>query len=120
VSILEGELAADIAEALLAAGLAIDLTITRNEVVAPGGAPWEPPITAPVDHACKGWPDQWTEAELAGTRVLSSDVKVCLIATSISITPVIGDRVTVRGQTGEVVRVDADPALAVYTLQARF
>jgi hypothetical protein len=118
-SILDGELAADVAEALLAAGLAIDITITRSEVVSPAPHPWEPPVTAPVDYPAKGWPDAWTEAELSGTRVQSNDVKVCVIATSLSITPVVGDHVTVRGQTGEVVRVDADPALAVYTLQVR-
>ena len=120
-SILDGELAAEVADALSNAAIPIDLTVTR---MLPGStdppfAPWDPGPPTPDPHTCKGWPDVYMADELANSLILSTDVKVFVVATTLDIDPTPADTVTVRGVTYQVISVSADPALAIWTLQAR-
>jgi len=118
MSILEGELADDIAAALDSAGIPFAVTITRDvPQESPDPADPLPPIS--TDFACNGFIDDWDASYLASSLVERGDVKIVIIANSIAIVPVAGDRVMVRGKTYSVLNVSADPALATYTLQAR-
>lgn len=117
-SILDGDLADDIADALTSAGIPFAVAITRDVPQdSPDPADPLPPIS--TDYAGSGWVDDWDASYLASGLVERADVKIIIIATSIAIVPDTGDRVTVRGKTYSVLNVSADPALATYTLQAR-
>lgn len=117
-SILDGSLADDIADALTSAGIPFAVTITRDVPQdSPDPADPLPPIS--TDFACNGFIDDWDADYITSTLVERSDVKIVIIANSIAIVPVAGDRVTVRAKTYSVLNVSADPALATYTLQAR-
>lgn len=118
MSILEGELADEIAAALDSAGIPFAVTITRD-VPGEGGDPFDPPPPVSTTYTGSGFIDDWDEAFLTGGLVERGDVKVVVIANSIAIVPAAGDRVTARGKTYSVLNVSADPALATYTLQAR-
>ncbi len=120
MSILDGEIAEMVADALESANVPYDLTLTRST---PGEVdpdePWvvpEPTITA---HACRGFVDSYRADQVDGTVIQRNDRKVMVLVPTLSITPVPGDTVTARGQTYGVVHVDADPALATWTLQVR-
>ena len=118
MSILEGELANEIADALDSAGVAYAIAITR-EVPGEGGDPFDPPPPVVTTYNGRGFVDDWDEAFLTGGLVERGDVKVIVIANSIAVVPAAGDRVTARGKTYSVLNVSADPARATFTLQAR-
>lgn len=129
MSILEGELAAEVADALGEVFYAA--TITR---MMPGSGPaHNPGVPIACAYACKGIVDDYSTDLIDGTLIRSNDRKVLILAptiekaaeqpnscTAATITPQPGDAVTIRGETGSIIRVAADPALATYELQARF
>ncbi|MBG0802118.1 hypothetical protein IYW40_11600 [Methylocystis sp. H4A] len=117
MGLLDGGLASDIAAAL--GDVAIDVTLTREEEIGPGPNPWDPPITAPVDYQCLGWLDAFDASWIAQGLVQESDVRVIIIATSLATTPVLGDALTVGGQTFLIAGVRHDPALATWDLVGR-
>lgn len=117
-SILDGDLADEIANALDSAGIPFAVSITR-EVPGEGGDPFDPPPPVSTTYNGSGWLDDWGNDFIASGLVERTDAKIIIIATSITIVPVAGDSVTVRGKTYSVLNVAADPALATYTLQAR-
>lgn len=118
MSILLGDLAQTVADALTSAGIPFAVTITRDVAQdSPDPADPLPPVTTSYDG--NGFIDDWDASYLASGLVERADVKIVIIATSIAIVPDTGDRVTVRGKTYSVLNVSADPALATYTLQAR-
>lgn len=117
-SILDGSLAGDIADALNAASIPFAVVVTRDVPQdSPDPADPLPPIS--TDYTGSGWVDDWDASYLASGLVERADVKIIIIANSIAIVPVAGDRVTVRAKSYSVLNVSADPALATYTLQAR-
>jgi len=117
-SILDGDLADDIADALNSAGIPFAVTITRDVPQdSPDPADPLPPIS--TDFAGNGFIDEWDADYITSTLVERSDVKIVIIANSIAIVPVAGDRVTVRAATYSVMNVSSDPAGATFTLQAR-
>lgn len=117
-SILDGDLAGEIADALDSAGIPFAVTVIRD-VPVEGGDPADPQPPVETPFACSGWIDDWDADYLASGLVERTDVKIIVIANSIAIVPAAGDRVTARGKTYSVLNVSADPALATYTLQAR-
>lgn len=119
MSILEGELAEQIGEALIDADIPFALTVSRTEIV--GGVPWDPGSGTPetVNYPAKGYVDTFEDSYIAGGLVQQGDVKVVIVANTLSITPVPGDKVTVRDETLNVINVSADPALALFEIQAR-
>ena len=115
MSLLDGDLAADIAEAM--DDVAQGCIITR---MLPGdGPPHNPGDPVPDPHACKGYVDDYDLDQIDGTLIQENDRKVVILAASIDIVPKPQMTVTIRGATYTVLRVSADPALATYTLQAR-
>jgi hypothetical protein len=118
MSILSGELAETIGDALIDADIPFDVVVTRS-TPGEGGEPWDPAPAVLTDYPCKGYVDTYSEAYLSGGLVESGDVKVVIIANTLAIEPSVGDSVTARAKTYYVLNVSADPALALYELQAR-
>lgn len=120
MSILEGGFADDVASALDAADIPFDLTLTRDvEQDSPAPEPGNPPNIVPVDYTCKGFADDFDASWRAGSLIQAGDVRVIIVANSLAVEPVAGDRITVRGKTYSAVSVAADPALATWQIQAR-
>jgi hypothetical protein len=114
-SILEGELAATLADALTEAGLPYAVTVSRITPPDPiyGG---EPTITP---YPCQGWRDQYDLDTIDGTMIQRSDVRVFIIASSLSINPTTADTITIGGVSHAIINVGIDPAGTAWDIQAR-
>ena len=121
MGLLEGELADIINDALESADVPFDLTLSRDVPgsTAPPYSQWNPGPPTTQTHACRGFVDDYRADQRDGTLIMQNDRKVVILAPSISVTPVPGDKVTARGQEYTVVTVQADPALATYLCQVR-
>lgn len=119
-SILDGDIADVVADALTSAGVPLDLTLRRTTTVDPG-TPWDPSddVVTTTDYPCSGWPDQFAADWIAGGLVQATDARVMIIPSTLAVEPQPGDRVIVRDSTLTVVAVRSDPALALWDLQAR-
>jgi hypothetical protein len=133
VSILEGELAAEVAERLGDMFYACTITRTLPGGIEPPHAPHNPGPTTPCVYDAKGIVDTYRADLIDGTLIKSNDRKVLILVPSIAkaasqpmactaatITPAPGDKCTIRGLTGTIITVSADPALATFELQVRF
>ena len=78
--------------------------------------------TQPISNTftAKGFIEDFTERELVNMDVEIGDRKITLIANSIQNmqVPEVGDRVFIKNETWNVMRVDSDPVNATYTLSA--
>jgi hypothetical protein len=120
MSILEGDLADDITAALSDGGVPYAVTVTRSSPGEPDlETPWQPGTPVVTPHQCMGWVDAYLSDEIDGTSILSSDLKIVVLLSTLAIMPAVGDSVTARGATYLVVNVQTDPALATATLQVR-
>lgn len=131
-SLLEGDLAAAITEALTSGDVPYAVTVTRST---PGEVdpdePWVIPTPVLVAYDARGWEENYTADELDNTTILSTDVRVVVLLSTIAkatgassgapatIMPAVGDGVTVRGKSYSVISVQTDPALATVSLQVR-
>lgn len=84
-------------------------------------------------HTCKGFVEEYNEFQIGGTAnarssatfagslVERGDRRVILLGDSISpaVVPTPGDRVTIEGNTYNIVNVNRDPAAATYSMQVR-
>lgn len=120
-SILEGELAEIIGDALEDADIPYAVTITRITGTNDPGTPWDPSddTIETTDYECRGYVDTFDDSYRAGGLVQQGDLKVVIVANTLSITPTLADTVTVRGETYNIVNVSSDPALALWEVQAR-
>jgi hypothetical protein len=119
---LLGSLATTIGKAM--SGLFLDATLSRDTASA-GGDPWNKPPPTTATYACKAIHEDWGVSYVAGGLVNEGDVKVLVLASTLTIEPLPGDRVTIRSKTFTVVPqgsgqppVTTDPAKAVWTLRA--
>lgn len=121
MSLLDGELADIINDALEGADLPFDLTLSRDVPgsTAPPYSQWNPGPPTTQTHACRGFVDDYRADQRDGTLIQLNDRKVVILAPSLSVVPVPGDKITARGIEYTAVTVQADPALATYTCQAR-
>jgi hypothetical protein len=117
VSILEGELAEDVAEALSAAR--VPMAITVRETIPGSGPPYNPGPPTYVNHACEGWPESYADAEIDGTRITQSDVRVLILTTSLAMTPTTSDHVIVGGTSHTILNIKRDASGALLEIQAR-
>jgi hypothetical protein len=121
VSILDGELADTIADALIDAAIPFAVTITRSGTT--GGDPADPGsgTTVTTDYPCQGFVDSYSAFDVANSLVLAGDVKIVVIANSLDMPsqPSPGDIVTARGRSYSIINVSADPALALFEIQGR-
>jgi hypothetical protein len=116
VSILQGELAAQIASALVEADIPQPCVITRMTVSGPA---WEPILT-PVAHACSGLVDSYSLVERGqNSSISASDIKVLVLAPTLDIEPSVADTLTINSRTYAIISVSTDPAQALWEVQAR-
>lgn len=92
-----------------------EATLTRP---ATGGG-WNTVPGAPQEHACKAMISAYSDHLRAVGNIPDTDVKVMIVGTSIEVEPLKGDTVTVGGRSWSLIRVDTDPARAMWTCQAR-
>jgi hypothetical protein len=120
-SVLEGEWAETITEALQGASIPYVITLHVPGGEVPGENPWDPPVVVdPVDHPGEGWRDSYTADMIDGSTILSTDVRIMVLASSLaSYVPFVGQSITVDGTTYSIIHVARDPAHALYDLQAR-
>lgn len=72
-----------------------------------------------ASHSCKGMIDTYSDFYRVQGMVPHGDQKLLILQNSLSVTPELEDRATIRGQTFKVVGVAKDPADATWELQAR-
>lgn len=116
-SILEGELAGQVADALSVARVPMALTIV---VTIPGGGPvYDPDPPTYEDHACQGWPEAYADDEVDGTRIETSDVRVMVLTPTLDIEPTTADRIIVNGTSHAIINLKRDASAALLEIQAR-
>ena len=115
MSILDSELADTLTEALSAFDIPQSCVVTRMEV---SGPEWDPTLT-PVDHACSGWIDNYTQLDHVDSAVQINDRKAFVLCSSLDITPTTADQFKLGGVSYSIVNVQRDPASAAWVLQAR-
>lgn len=104
----------------------LDATLTRTTQVA-GANPWDAPASSSTTtYACKAIHDTWGASWLSGGLVAADEVKVLVLAASLSVEPQPGDQITIRGETFTIVpagggkpAVSTDPARATWELRCR-
>ncbi|SKA28424.1 hypothetical protein [Consotaella salsifontis] len=116
-SILEGELAELVTDALTDANVPRDIVVTRT---LPGN-PYDPDggSGGTADYVGKGWVENYADADRDGALIGISDVRVIILTTTIAIAPSEADSVTVGGETYQVINAARDASGALYELQAR-
>lgn len=97
----------------------LDAALYRDDAGV-GGSDFDPaPPGTPQQFACKAIHDSYSDYFQKGGLVEANDRKVLILATSLSIAPVQGDRITIDGLTLTIVNVKTDPAKAVWECQVR-
>lgn len=115
MSILDGELATALTDALIGADIPQAAVVTTQET---SGPPWEP-VTVDVPHNCSGWVDSYETAEIDGENILRSDRKVYVLCNALDVTPAPLNTLTIDGATFSIIAVERDPAGAAWVLQCR-
>lgn len=114
-SILEGELAEILSDALAQWGIPYPMTVTRGEETGPE---YEPTVIY-TNYDCQGWRDQYGQEDIDGTAIQTRDVRLLVLINSITIVPNSADKITANGETYGIVSVTIDPAGTVYDIQGR-
>ncbi len=73
--------------------------------------------TTTTDYPCRGMVEAYSTYTEAARQLQPQDRKVLILAATLATTPALNDRVTIRGETFTVGRVDTDPAQATWVLQ---
>lgn len=115
-SILDGELADILTDALIAERIPHSLSVRRTET--DNSDPFNP-TTVTVDYAAQGWLDTYHASDIDGTRIRTTDVKAFLVTSSVSIAPATTDKLLANSKTYTIVSVQRDPAGACWIVQAR-
>lgn len=117
-SILEGSLAQTIHTALK--GLFYDATLVRD-VLTPSSpdTPFDPVVSGQSTFTCKAIVNTYSNFYRLNNMVTAEDRRIIILTRSLTTTPVVGDRITIRGQTLKISNVTADPALATWECQGR-
>ena len=102
-----------------------DATLTKTTTT-PAANPWDPPTTSTTAYTCKALRDTFGATWLAGGLVDAEDVKVLILADTLSATPEAGDRITIGSDTWTIVpagggkaAVGVDAANACFECRAR-
>lgn len=118
VSILQGELAQTITEALLDANVPFDIIVRRTTTV-PGPEPWDPPVETTTTYPCRGWVENYDDDTVTGTLIDARDVQVMILTTSIAVEPTDTDTITIEGRELSIVNVKHDASGVLFIIQAR-
>lgn len=101
--------------------LFLDGTLTKDTASSnsPDIDSFDPPAPTATAYTCKVMVETYSQFLRAGGTVKANDHRVLILTNSLSVTPVPGDRVTVRGVMFTVIEVSADPALATWECRAQ-
>lgn len=83
------------------------------------GSGWDEETSAPRAYPCMAMLDSYSDHLRATAGIPDTDVKLMIVGTSITTDPLKGDTVTLNGRRWSLIRVDTDPARAIWTCQAR-
>ncbi len=118
VSPLSGPLASLIYTGMKA--LFLDATLSRDTfAVTSPDVSFDPAAPTTADYACKAIVEVYALKWRQDGLIKQNDRRVMILANSISVTPTVGDRVTISGTTFTLQDVETDPATAVWTCQGR-
>lgn len=90
-------------------------TLTRP---ASGGG-WNSGTGTPQSYDCKVLAEAYSDHLRAVAGIPDTDARLLIVGTSIEVDPLKGDTVAVGGRSWSLIRVDTDPARAMWTCQAR-
>ena len=105
----------------------LDAVLYRDVITAPATTPLgKPTLGTPQQFECKAMVDEWSASHKAGSLVAVGDSKIIILQTSLATTPVAKDRITIRGETYEIVSdggsqeaVTQDPAQGGWVCRGR-
>lgn len=117
VSPLLGSLAATVGKAFSSTFLSATLT---HDVAGTIVDPADPPAPTQTPHTCKAIVEMYAERYRLDGTIKANERKVLILASTLSVTPVPGDRITISGATLTIDEVATDPATAVWTCKGRF
>ncbi|WP_448031981.1 hypothetical protein [Bradyrhizobium liaoningense] len=109
------DLATELQDALSAFDIPMACVVTR---FVESGPPFDPVLT-PVDHACSGWIDNYTQLDHVDSAVQINDRKAFVLCSSLDITPTTADQFKLGGVSYSIISVQRDPAGACWVIQAR-
>ncbi|MCV2448462.1 hypothetical protein [Paracoccus sp. DMF] len=92
-----------------------EATLTR----ANGAGGWKDDAGTTAIYPCRAMLESYSDHLRAVAGIPDTDVKVMIVGTSISVDPLKGDTVTLSGRRWAIIKVDTDPARAIWTCQAR-
>lgn len=122
MGLLDGQLARIVANA--GSQFFFDAVLTRDAIPdSPAYEEFDPPAPVPVLYTCKALDTEYSAGLRAQGLVGAKDVEVTILATTLSVEPQPGDRITVRGATFTIVpansgrqkAVQGDPARATWS-----
>jgi hypothetical protein len=90
-----------------------DITLSRETVTHTVGTG---STTASTDYSCRGFVDTDVQTYLEQKIINEGDRVVLITQTSLSVSPVKGDKITARGKVSTVMDVGQDPAQATWVL----
>ena len=94
------------------------ISLSRTTIAA-GNEAWEVGVTSETAYPCRGVVIDYKDYRIDGTVIKRGDRQVMVIANTLSVVPVSGDKITAQGAIYFVVNVSRDPATATWTLQVR-
>lgn len=106
-------------------GAALDFLMSDATLTPPGAAVADGrggrTYSAGTGHSCRAILTEFSDfALLASAGVITDrDRKAVILASSLDVTPNVGDALSIGGETLEVMAVDTDPARATWTLRVR-
>lgn len=92
-----------------------EATLTR----ATGSGGWGEDMATVTTHPCKAMVEAYSDHLRVVADIPDTDVKLMVVGTSTAVDPLKGDTVTLGGRSYALIRVDTDPARAIWTCQAR-
>lgn len=84
-----------------------------------GSGGWGEDMASATTYPCKAMIEAYNDNLRATAGIPDTDVKLMIVGTSIATEPLKGDTVTLNGRSWALIRVDTDPARAMWTCQAR-
>ena len=121
MSILQGELASEVAANLIDADVPYDIVVTR--ATEGDRDPYDPDGETTVtitEHVGKGWVEQYSDEARDGTLIDDRDVRVMILTSTIDIVPTDStDSVTAEGSVFNIQSVHRDASGALHVVQAR-
>ncbi|KIZ37085.1 MULTISPECIES: hypothetical protein [Rhodopseudomonas] len=115
ISILDGDLADQLTDALIAADIPQSAVLTVQEL---SGPEWDPTYTD-VPYDCLGWVDNYAQIDHVDSSVQVNDRKVYVLCSTLAVVPTTANTLTISGSTYGIIAIQRDPAGTAWVLQCR-